>query len=133
MEGLTTICQFLFFDENNDNCACLSSHFPQDDKCRDCPAMQPGRPHNTPKQIEKFDNLYRNAVRKSNELNCAMQKLAKSASDMLGYDVVADISNGEEIEFRRISDSNDADGFDTMLYGDICEAYNKNYNRHGNN
>ena len=43
------------------------------------------------------------------ELSSTLQKLAHVASERLGYDVVADLCNGAEIEFRRITDDGVAD------------------------
>jgi hypothetical protein len=40
----------------------------------------------------------------SNRLNAAQQKLGRIASYLIGFEVVADICGGEEIEFRSIND-----------------------------
>jgi hypothetical protein len=40
----------------------------------------------------------------SNSLTGALEVLASMASEVLGYEVVADICNGEEIEFRTVMD-----------------------------
>ena len=45
----------------------------------------------------------------SNDLTCALEVLASMASEVLGYEVVADICNGDEIEFRTMIDDSVAD------------------------
>lgn len=39
-----------------------------------------------------------------NALNKALSNLAVAASEVLGYDVVADLCHGSEIEFRSVTD-----------------------------
>ena len=45
----------------------------------------------------------------SNDLTNALGTLARMASEVLGYEVVADICNGDEIEFRTMIDDGVAD------------------------
>ena len=45
----------------------------------------------------------------SNRLSAAQQKLGRIASDLIGFEVVADICGGEEIEFRSINDDGSDD------------------------
>lgn len=53
----------------------------------------------TDKQIINLNNK---AISLSIALSSKLQELACAASERLGYDVVADLCNGGEIEFRRI-------------------------------
>lgn len=50
----------------------------------------------------------------SNGLKCELEKLARMASEVLGFKVIADICNGEEIEFRAIM-SNDVANVDIAI------------------
>ena len=55
----------------------------------------------TEKQIRRLeDNVYKFSSR----LNGALQILGSKVSEILGYEVKADICNGEEIEFRKVSE-----------------------------
>ena len=47
---------------------------------------------------------YEQVLDASNRLNAAQQKLGRIASYLIGFDVVADICGGDEIEFRSIND-----------------------------
>lgn len=49
------------------------------------------------------------------ELSSKLQELARAASKKLGYDVIADLCNGAEIEFRVINDDGVPDT-DSCIY-----------------
>ena len=53
----------------------------------------------TDKQIINLNNK---VLSLNIDLSNKLQDLARAASERLGYDVVADLCNGGEIEFRRI-------------------------------
>lgn len=55
----------------------------------------------TDKQIIKLNDK---ALSVYIDLSSKLQELARAASERLGYDVVADLCNGFEIEFRRVMD-----------------------------
>lgn len=55
----------------------------------------------TEKQIRRLeDNVYKFSSR----LNGALEILGSKVSEILGYEVKVDICNGEEIEFRKMSE-----------------------------
>lgn len=60
----------------------------------------------TDKQIIKLSNGVLSA---SIGLSSKLQELASAASERLGYEVVADLCKGGEIEFRRVMDDGVAD------------------------
>ncbi len=66
----------------------------------------------TDKQIIKLSDK---ALSLSIELSDKLQNLARAASERLGYDVVADLCNGAEIEFRRVMDDGVPDT-DSCIY-----------------
>ena len=68
------------------------------------------------KQIIKLSNK---VLSLSVDLTSKLQELARVASERLGYDVVADICNGGEIEFRRIMDDGVPDTDSCILLEDI--------------
>ena len=53
------------------------------------------------------------------DLSSKLQELACAASERLGYDVIADLCNGAEIEFRRIMDDGVADTDSCILLEEI--------------
>ncbi len=53
------------------------------------------------------------------DLSNKLQKLASAASERLGYDVVADLCNGAEIEFRRIMDDGVPDTDSCILLEEV--------------
>lgn len=57
----------------------------------------------------------------SNDLTSALGALASMASEVLGYEVVADICNGNEIEFRTIMDDSVANNDVAIRMEDIIE------------
>lgn len=68
------------------------------------------------KQIIKLSN---NVLSLSIDLSSKLQELARVASERLGYDVVADLCNGAEIEFRTIKDDGVADSDSCIRLEDI--------------
>lgn len=54
-------------------------------------------------------------------LQSALGQLGAAASEILGYEVVADICNGEEIEFREVCDNGVADAFSCIRLEEIME------------
>ena len=66
----------------------------------------------TDKQIIELSN---EVLSISVDLTSKLQVLARVASERLGYDVVADLCNGEEIEFRRIMDDGIPDADSCIL------------------
>lgn len=49
--------------------------------------------------------LVNNVYAASDKLISALSKLSQAASTVLGYEVVADICAGKEIEFRKVDES----------------------------
>lgn len=70
----------------------------------------------TDKQIINLNNK---VLSLSIDLSSKLQELARAASARLGYDVVADLCNGSEIEFRRIMDDDVPDADSCILLKDI--------------
>jgi hypothetical protein len=64
-------------------------------------------------------NLNNKALSLSIELSNKLQELARAASERLGYDVVADLCNGGEIEFRRVMEDGVPDTDSCLLLDDI--------------
>lgn len=54
-----------------------------------------------------------------NALNNALSELAIAASEILGYEVVADLCSGSEIEFRVIKDNDVPDSNSCIRMEDI--------------
>ena len=70
----------------------------------------------TKKKILRAEQLCYNY---SNSLTSALEVLASMASEVLGYEVVADICNGNEIEFRTIINDSVANNDVAIRIGDI--------------
>ena len=70
----------------------------------------------TDRQIIKLNNQ---VLSLNIDLSSKLQELARAASARLGYDVVADLCNGAEIEFRRIMDDGVPDTDSCILLEDI--------------
>ena len=68
--------------------------------------------------------LEENCLNDANRLYCSLQQLAIAASEVLGYEVVADICEGEEIEFRRVAEDGVADAFSCIRMEEIIERLN---------
>ncbi len=68
--------------------------------------------------IKMLNNM---CLRLSNRLSNKLQELAHAASERLGYDVVADLCKGGEIEFRRIMEDGVPDSNSCILIGDILK------------
>lgn len=76
----------------------------------------------TDKQITKLNNK---VLSLNIDLSSKLQELARAASERLGYDVVADLCNGAEIEFRRIMDDGVPDTDSCILLEDILAQKGK--------
>ena len=68
---------------------------------------------------KKFLSLKEKAIKKSTELCFALQELGRVASEILNKEVVADICNGEEIEFREVDQYGIADAYSCITIEDI--------------
>ena len=70
----------------------------------------------TEKQIRKIeDKVYK----LSSDLTAELEKLSSIATDILGYDVVSDICNGSEIEFRTIDKCGYVDDYECIRIEDV--------------
>lgn len=72
----------------------------------------------TKSEIKK---AYSKCLQKSNELELAMQSLSSKVSQALGVEYVADICNGDEIEFRKLDEYGLADANDCVRIEEILE------------
>lgn len=72
----------------------------------------------TKKKILRAEQLCYNY---SNSLTSALEVLASMASEVLGYEVVADICNGNEIEFRTIINDSVANNDVAIRIEDIID------------
>jgi len=70
----------------------------------------------TDKQITNLNNK---VLSLNIDLSNKLQDLARAASERLGYDVVADLCNGGEIEFRRIMDDGVPDTDSCIFLEDV--------------
>ncbi|MBQ2177438.1 MAG: hypothetical protein II453_21095 [Alphaproteobacteria bacterium] len=75
----------------------------------------------TKSEIKK---AYAKCLQKSNELELAMQSLSAKVSQALGVEYVADICNGDEIEFSRLDEYGLADASDCVRIEEILEKLN---------
>lgn len=62
---------------------------------------------------------HKTVLKASNKLVIALQDLAAAASELYGEKLIAAISEGEEIEFRRVDDYGIANDYDCILIEDI--------------
>lgn len=69
----------------------------------------------------EIKKAYAKCLQKSNELELAMQSLSSKVSQALGVDYVADICNGDEIEFRKLDEHGLADANDCVRIEEILE------------
>lgn len=76
----------------------------------------------TDKQIIKLNN---NVLSLSIDLSSKLHELARATSERLGYDVVADLCNGGEIEFRRVMDDGVPDTDSCIYLEDILAQKGK--------
>lgn len=60
--------------------------------------------------------LYNEVIRQKNNLNNAIEQLSKKASEIYGRELIADICNGFEIEFR----ISDYDNPNSTFKNDFC-------------
>ena len=70
----------------------------------------------TEKQLRKIESKIYGL---SADLTAELEKLSSVATDILGYDVVADICNGSEIEFRTTNDRGFVDDFSCIRLEDV--------------
>ena len=70
----------------------------------------------TERQIRALENR---CYKYSTELLGALGDLSKAATEILGYEVLADLCPGEEIEFRPISNEGYVDVFECITMEDI--------------
>lgn len=75
----------------------------------------------TERQLRRLEE---NCLNNANRLSSSLQLLAAAASEILGYEVVADIYEGEEIEFRRVAEDGVADAFSCIRMEEIIEQLN---------
>lgn len=75
----------------------------------------------TERQLRRLEE---NCLNIANRLYCSLQQLAIAASEILGYEVVADICEGEEIEFRRVAEDGVADAFSCIRMEEIIDRLN---------
>ena len=68
---------------------------------------------------KKLISLEKKVLKKSIELTMALGELGRMASKILNKDVVADICNGEEIEFREVDQEGVADSNSFIYMRDI--------------
>lgn len=80
----------------------------------------------TDKQIINLNNK---VLSLNIDLSSKLQILARAASERLGYDVVVDLCNGAEIEFRRIMDDSVPDTDSCILLEDVLAQKGKRYDR----
>ncbi len=69
--------------------------------------------------------LYSICLRLSIRLSNKLQELAHAASERLGYDVVADLCKGGEIEFRRVMKDGVADDNSCIRFEDVLKKGEK--------
>ena len=70
-------------------------------------------------------NLNNKALSLNIDLSNKLQELARAASERLGYDVVADLCTGSEIEFRRVMGDGVPDTDSCILLEDILAQKGK--------
>lgn len=70
---------------------------------------------------KKILDLEKKVLDASGRLESALGELGAAASEILGYEVVADICNGEEIEIREVCDNGVADAFSCIKIEDIID------------
>lgn len=58
-------------------------------------------------------------------LSIKLGKLSRLASEVLGFDVQADLCGGGEIEFRCVDDGGYVDAFSTIIMEDIIRKIEK--------
>jgi len=63
---------------------------------------------------KKLKSLERKCYEAESKLNHALADLANAASEILGFEVIADICNGSEIEFRQVDKFGSVDDFDCI-------------------
>ena len=69
----------------------------------------------------EIKKAYAKCLQKSNELELAMQALSAKVSQALGVEYVADICNGDVIEFRKLDEYGLADANDCVRIEEILK------------
>ena len=75
----------------------------------------------TEKKLRKLEDR---CYRISSELSGALANLSSAASEVLGYDVIADLCGGGEIEFRMIDQYDVPDDFSCIRIEDVINKLN---------
>lgn len=70
-------------------------------------------------KIQDLRDMENKVYKYSRLLGSALAALGEAASNVLGYEVVADLCNGHEIEFRRLEKDGLPDSYDTIRMEDI--------------
>ena len=72
----------------------------------------------TEKQLRKIkDRIYR----LSSDLTGELERLSSVATDILGYEVIADLCSGGEIEFRSTNKEGYVDVFSNIRFEDVIK------------
>ena len=74
---------------------------------------------------QKLLSLNNKALAAENELNKQLSAMGVLASEILGYEVVADLCAGSEIEFRTVDGNGYVDAFSTILIEDVLKEIDK--------
>lgn len=77
-------------------------------------------------KIDELRHLEDNVYLSSAKLNRALSELGRAASEILGYEVVADLCGGDEIEFRSVGEHDAVDDFACIRIEDILNILEKN-------
>lgn len=76
--------------------------------------------------IDEFKEVYRNSIDLQRRLSFSMQKLGVMASKIYGEELVADMCNGNEVEFRHVVEGEGfVDDFDCIRVEDVINRYEK--------
>lgn len=70
---------------------------------------------------KKILDLEKKVLDASAHLDSALGQLGAAASEILGYEVVADICNGDEIEFREVGDNGVEDAFSCIRIEEVID------------
>lgn len=69
----------------------------------------------------KLKSMEQKCYKIESELDAALSKLSIMASEILGYEVCADLCHGGEIEFRRVDDFDVVDSFDCIRMENVID------------
>ena len=75
----------------------------------------------TERQLRRLEE---NCLNIANRLSCSLQLLSSAASEILGYEVEAEICGGHEIELRRVAEDGVADAFSCIRMEEIIDRLN---------